>query len=253
MPMNDPYQVLGVSRTASEDEIKQAYRNLAKKYHPDLNPNNPSAAKKMEEINAAYDAIKSGKADSYSSGGSGYSNPYGNPYSNSYSNGYGGYGQQSSSGQRDSYDERQDPFGGFGPFGFGPFGFGGYQRRPGYTPGEKYRTAWHYIQSQSYQDAVHVLNQMNDRDADWYYLAARAHSGMGNQVTAVNYARTASQMAPDNEEFQHLLQQLQGGGEEYRERQTNMGFTTGSVSRICMGLCFANMFCRFFGRGFCCI
>lgn len=56
--MRDPYVVLGVDRNASQDEIKKAYRALAKKYHPDANPNNPEAAEKMKEINAAYDQIQ---------------------------------------------------------------------------------------------------------------------------------------------------------------------------------------------------
>ena len=56
--ISDPYQVLGVSPDASDEEIKQAYRKLAKKYHPDLNPGDEAAAKKMQQINAAYDQIK---------------------------------------------------------------------------------------------------------------------------------------------------------------------------------------------------
>ena len=56
--MDDPYKVLGVSPNASDEEIKQAYRRLAKQYHPDRNPGDPVAAKKMQEVNAAYEQIK---------------------------------------------------------------------------------------------------------------------------------------------------------------------------------------------------
>ena len=57
----DLYEVLGVSRNASDEEIKRAYRVLAKKYHPDLNPGDAEAARKMQEVNAAYDQIKNPK------------------------------------------------------------------------------------------------------------------------------------------------------------------------------------------------
>ncbi|MBQ7416388.1 MAG: DnaJ domain-containing protein [Oscillospiraceae bacterium] len=56
--MDDPYQVLGVSPDASDEEIKQAYRRLAKKYHPDRNPGDEEAARQMQRINAAYEQIK---------------------------------------------------------------------------------------------------------------------------------------------------------------------------------------------------
>lgn len=87
--MNDPYSVLGVPRDASEEEIKNAYRRLAKKYHPDLNPGDADAARKMNEINAAYEQIKHpGRSSSGYDGGqesarSGYSGTGG-------SSGYGG-------------------------------------------------------------------------------------------------------------------------------------------------------------------
>lgn len=69
--INDPYAELGVDRNASEKEITQAYRKLAKKYHPDLNPGDKQAAEKMARINEAYERIKNG--DTASSGGYGQS------------------------------------------------------------------------------------------------------------------------------------------------------------------------------------
>src|SRR3954453_16181995 len=55
--MRDPYQVLGVPRTASEAEIKKAYRKLAKAYHPDRNKNDPKAKDKFSEVNSAYEIV----------------------------------------------------------------------------------------------------------------------------------------------------------------------------------------------------
>lgn len=79
--MRDPYQVLGVNPNATDDEVKKAYRELAKKYHPDTYVGNPLAdlaAEKMKEINEAYDTITKQRASGnrsggYSGGGNGYS------------------------------------------------------------------------------------------------------------------------------------------------------------------------------------
>ena len=82
--IDDPYKILGVSPNASDEEIKQAYRRLAKQYHPDRNPGDEEAAKKMQQINAAYEQIKN-PPQSGSYGGYSQYDPFG----------FGGYRQQS--------------------------------------------------------------------------------------------------------------------------------------------------------------
>ena len=101
--ITDPYKVLGVSPDATDEEIKRAYRNLAKQYHPDRNPGDQEAARRMQEINAAYEQIKNPQKQQPGYGG------YGN---------YGGYdpfgGQQQS--QENSYFQAAAQYIRFGRF-----------------------------------------------------------------------------------------------------------------------------------------
>lgn len=118
----DYYEVLGVNKGASEDEIKKAFRSMSKKYHPDLNPNNKEAEEKFKEVNEAYqvlsDADKRSKYDQF--GHAGVDPNFGA------GGGYGGAGF-------DFGDIFGDIFGG----GFG--GFGGGRRRSGPRRGNDIR------------------------------------------------------------------------------------------------------------------
>lgn len=219
--INDPYKVLGVSPDASDEEIKQAYRRLAKKYHPDLNPGDQEAAKKMQQINAAYEQIK-------------------NPEKQTQSGGYGGQGGYSSQG------------------GYGYDPFGGYYQRRTYSQGDSnadqyQKAAAQYIQFGRYQEALNALANSATKDARWYYLSALAHDGLGNQVTALEHIRRAVSMDPDNMLYLQTLREMEQGGAPYRRQAGNFrGFEM--RSNPCMSMCLCYLFQMFCCRGriFCC-
>ncbi len=185
--MTDPYKVLGVSRDASKEEITKAYKKLAKKYHPDLNPNNKEAEEKMREINKAYDMIRSGKADSYDNGNNGYGT----------GNAYGGYGT-------------------YGGYGYGTYGTGGYSN----MGGDPMRVAQMLIQLGRYYEAIQILNQVTSRGGRWYYLMAVASYQTGNRIAALEYAKEAVTLEPENQEYKDFYERISYISENYSSKQS---------------------------------
>ena len=235
--MRDPYEVLGVSRGASDDEIKKAYRAKCKRWHPDLNPNDPTAEEHFKEVQAAYDAITKGETGPQMGG-----NPYGsyqqqgygqqNYQQQGYQNGYGGF----------------DGFDGFDPFGFG-FGFGGYQQGYG-QQGASYsgsdspemQAARNFVANGRYAEARRVLDSMNSRSARWYYLSSLANQGLGNSIDALQDARRAVQLDPNNTEYQMHLRRMQNPGQTYRTQTTYA--QPGGLMRWCWSMILLNLLCN---------
>ena len=231
--VNDPYRVLGVPQGASDDEIKAAYKRLAKKYHPDLNDGSSEAEKKMAEINEAYDMLmkrdRNGNNSQQSYGQSGY--------------GQQSYGQQGYGQQNYGYTGF-DGFEGFDPFGFG-FGFGGYQQAGPSASGTdtpEMQAARNFVANGRYAEARRVLDGMTGRNARWYYLSSLANQGLGKSVDALQDARRAVQLDPNNTEYQMHLRRMHNPGQTYRTQTTYA--QPGGLLRWCWSMILLNLLCN---------
>ena len=218
--MNDPYQTLGVSESASDDEIKRAYRDLARKYHPDNYHDNPLAdlaQEKMKEINAAYEEINKRR-----SGGGSVNRGTQNSYSG-YGYGYGGYSQN-----RQQYSN---------------------QSSSGSSVLQQVRMA---INSGNISRAEALLANYNDHNAEWNFLKGAVCYRRGWMDEAKRYYETACQMDPGNAEYRQALDYMKNGTETaYRPGGAVFG-TEVYGSNPCMSLCCLYMLCNGGGYWFCC-
>lgn len=198
--MQDPYRVLGVSPQATDDEVKKAYRALAKKYHPDVNNGSQEAEARMKEVNEAYSTVMKWRREG--------TNAYG--FNGANTGGSQGYGEA------------------------------------GGSANPHMRAARNYIRAGHFQEAMHILEDIMERNAEWYYLCGEASLGLGNRVAALNYARQAVSMNPNNFEYRALLSRLEGGAQYYQTGGAGRGFSMPTV--LCgsplLGCCVLNLLCN---------
>ena len=176
--MRDPYSVLGVKPDASDQEIKKAYRELARKYHPDNYVDNPLAdlaEEKMKEVNEAYEAIQKQR-----SGGGG-----------------GGYSQSSSSSS-------------------GGYQYGYQQQSYGGTNNPTFNRVRNLINMGDLNSAERLLQEVPQKIGEWYFLMGSIAYRRGWLDEAMQNYNLAVQMEPGNMEYRQALNMMQRGGQAYR-------------------------------------
>ena len=201
--MSDPYKILGISRDATDEEVKKAYRQLSRKYHPDANVNNPNKDKAEEMfklVQQAYQQVMYERQHPYSSSGygtSGYGRPQGSPRP-----GGSPYSSQQSSGQtwQDENGNTYTYYGNFEDFSefwndfFSSFGFGtqGAYQQDNSEEAIHLRAAASYINHGMFQEALNVLDAMEERSAQWYYYSAATPSRLFPWSRTIRSTRTCS-------------------------------------------------------------
>lgn len=201
----NPYEVLGVSPDATDAQVKAAYRELAKKYHPDNYAQSPLAdlaEEKMKQVNEAYDKICDMRK---------------NPASSS-SNSYSSYSQYGSTTNTNT----------------------------------SYPDVRRLIKQGRLDDAMQILNGVNNRNAEWYFLMGMVFSRKGYTDQAYSYFQTACRMEPDNAEFQSALHNA-NNRRNYNPYGYNTTHSMGcSMCDVCTGLMCMNCCCECLGGRGCC-
>lgn len=265
----NPYDILGVSRDASMDEVKKAYRKKARENHPDLNPDDPDAEARMNRINEAYDRIvnpdkyaasdarKRGAGTPYTSGYAGYGNPSGGPGGSTGQGGpyQGGYG--SPEGNPYTWTTID-----FDEFFTGSWTNNSQAIHPEENASDspEIKQAIYSINSSNWKQAIDILQKIpsTGRDARWYYLFALANNGAGNTVAASDNIRRARQMDPNNQDYVRAQQRFVSDARQYQTTGQGRGFTSFGIdpSLLCCCMCFAptclsyaNRLCLYGGMG----
>ncbi len=239
----DPYRVLGIPESASDTELKKAYRDLSKRYHPDANPDDPDGAEeRFKEIQEAYKQIMDARERGTSA----------------YGPAPGSYGSSRGDQQGRPYAEYGSFFGGFDDF-FRNWQAYSEQERARQSAGERNEltAARNYINSGHYQEALQALSgvPMAERTAQWFYYSAVANQSIGNNIQALNHAKRAVDLEPGNNEYRSFLQRLQSGGQWYTHRGEGYGgMRSLATTGICLSICALNMCCGAGGLPmmFCC-